>query len=577
MKKIISLILALVVLLSCCTGFAFAAEDYIQKDTIFKTTEKDLYAALDEQKLDYSDGIAEAMTDAIKTLQSGKVDDPALKYYSSTAYTLVPTAVYYASTGDKNHPEYYDNIVDFAAGNFLSQTAFQATNFVSHLKGSFADYATDYLDSAAHIDEVIRSLDFTNIYKASGDFGRGAVYAATLGAYNAGNVLLFGVFAGVIVCAIVVMVPITAVAVPLLAIKDGPEVIKNISNKIDDMKNSVDELNEKDELIVDDNTAATKKHGYKVITALGDSASSGYGLADYAQYDSLVVYEKRIAGSYPDLLGKAYGAKVNAYGVSGIRSSELRFLLDNNYPGDDLLREGVMGTLSEGEITVEKLNALRSDYQNAVKEADLITLDLGFDDIWLPTIATIYDQADKSRFGDGFSIKDSVAKYGPELTVASNVGHYLASWLTQPINWVPFWLEWDKAVLMFLHDFYFNYDEIVKRIYQLNPDVTIVALGCYNPCAGWSLLYRGDNAIEHVLQPYFDYVNAEKAKFKDIYDNYHYVLERDVELINTKYTLPLYENLTLDDTGFNPHPTANGHRTIANLVLDELGDSNLAK
>lgn len=316
---------------------------------------------------------------------------------------------------------------------------------------------------------------------------------------------------------------------------------------------------------------------YRTITALGDSASSGYGLPDYEtkSHGKLVVYGARVDGAYPDLLAKAYGAeKLYAYGVSGIRSSELRFLLDDTYQGDELLNEGVMGTLSEGEITPAKLDALRPAYQSAVAEADLITLDLGFDDIWLPTIATIYDQAGNTR-PDDFSIAESVKKYGPELVVGSNVMHYLASWLTQPINWVPFWLQWDKTVLQFLHDFYLNYEQILKSIYMLNPDVEIVALGCYNPCTGWSLCYRGDNAIENILQVYFDYVNAEKAKYTGIYRDYHYVEERDIDLVNTKYTLPLYENLTMDDSGFNPHPTAYGHQQIANLVLTELGDSNL--
>lgn len=56
---------------------------------------------------------------------------------------------------------------------------------------------------------------------------------------------------------------------------------------------------------------------YKTITCLGDSASSGYGLEDYQQYDRLVVWKTRIEGSYPDLVADDSGAeKLYSYGTS---------------------------------------------------------------------------------------------------------------------------------------------------------------------------------------------------------------------------------------------------------------------
>lgn len=307
---------------------------------------------------------------------------------------------------------------------------------------------------------------------------------------------------------------------------------------------------------------------YKTITCLGDSASSGYGLADYQKYNKLVVWETRIDGSYPDLVAKDAGAQtLYSYGASGIRSCELRMLLDAGYSGDNLVNDGVMATLSDGEITPAKIAQLRPDYIKAVKDADLIILDIGFDDIWLPTIATIYDQAADGRFGStGYKLRDYVDRYGPVPVVINNVLSYLVAWLTHPQNWVQYWVEWDRAVLKFLSDYQINYSAILARIYELNPDVTIIANGMYNPTEGWSILPE-DNSIEHVIQPYYDYLNAYKESFTSVYKNYYYVEERDIPLINTQSTLPLYENLTLDDSGFNPHPTAAGHRMIADLDL----------
>ncbi|MGN0446171.1 MAG: GDSL-type esterase/lipase family protein [Acutalibacteraceae bacterium] len=318
--------------------------------------------------------------------------------------------------------------------------------------------------------------------------------------------------------------------------------------------------------------SAAERSKYPVYTALGDSASSGFGLPDYAQYQSLVVYGKRIKGSYADLLAESLGcSKVYPYGVSGIRSSELRYLLDNTYHGDYILDRD-MPTMSNGMITRDILKPKRSEYQKAVREADLITLDIGFDDIWVPTIACIYDIAADGRFDNadaGKTISEKVAEYGSAEVVLDNAFSYLRAWLSNPIKWAYYWDSWALTVTKWVADFSINYNAIVRAIYRLNPDVTVIALGCYNPCSGWDIL-PDDRAIEHLVQPYYDYVNAQKTAAEAEYRTYHYVELRNVDLINKKTTLPLYENLTLDGSGFNPHPTEKGHQQICDAILSEL-------
>ena len=318
--------------------------------------------------------------------------------------------------------------------------------------------------------------------------------------------------------------------------------------------------------------SAAERSKYPVYTALGDSASSGFGLPDYAQYQSLVVYGKRIKGSYADLLAESLGcSKVYPYGVSGIRSSELRYLLDNTYHGDYIMDRD-MPTMSNGMITRDILKPKRSEYQKAVREADLITLDIGFDDIWVPTIACIYDIAADGRFDNadaGKTISEKVAEYGSAEVVLDNAFSYLRAWLSNPIKWAYYWDSWALTVTKWVADFSINYNAIVRAIYRLNPDVTVIALGCYNPCSGWDIL-PDDRAIEHLVQPYYDYVNAQKTAAEAEYRTYHYVELRNVDLINKKTTLPLYENLTLDGSGFNPHPTEKGHQQICDAILSEL-------
>ena len=136
----------------------------------------------------------------------------------------------------------------------------------------------------------------------------------------------------------------------------------------------------------------------KIVTSLGDSASSGFGLPDYNRHKKQILYGERIRDSYPDLVTRALGARtLHPYGISGIRTYDLRFLLDNNFKADYILKD-VMGYMSDYVITEKHLKELRPAYQKAVKESDVILLDVGFDDIWIPTIACVYDIAEDGRF-----------------------------------------------------------------------------------------------------------------------------------------------------------------------------------
>ncbi len=318
-------------------------------------------------------------------------------------------------------------------------------------------------------------------------------------------------------------------------------------------------------------TKAVKKA--TVVTSLGDSAGSGFGLEDYNRHGKQILYGQRIKGAYPDLVANALGAsKLNPYAISGIRTYDLRYLLDNDFKADYIL-EDVMPYMSEGVITKKHLNQLRPKYQKAVKESDVILLDVGFDDIWIPTIACIYDIAEDGRFFDKSpqkTIQQKVKEMGVYRTVLDNAVHYLVGFAGNPHKWAYYWLQWDITCLKWATDYFRNYDAIIKEIYQLNPDVTIVSVGCYNPAQNWGIL-PGDRSLEHALQPYYDILNTQKQKWEAFYDNYYYVELRDVPMINNTATLPLLENLTLDDSGFNPHPTAEGHRMITNAILERLG------
>ena len=223
----------------------------------------------------------------------------------------------------------------------------------------------------------------------------------------------------------------------------------------------------------------------KVVTSLGDSASSGFGLPDYNRHKKQILYGERIKGSYPDLVTKALGAKkLYPYGISGIRTYDLRYLLDNNFQADYILRD-VMGYMSDYVITEKHLNELRPKYQKAVKESDVILLDVGFDDIWIPTIACVYDIAEDGRFNKTEprkTIQTKVKEMGAVRTIIDNAVHYLIGFAGNPHKWVSYWLQWDITCLKWATDYFINYDAIEAfRDFggvRLEDDIIITETGC---------------------------------------------------------------------------------------------------
>lgn len=168
----------------------------------------------------------------------------------------------------------------------------------------------------------------------------------------------------------------------------------------------------------DDNryTIQPVKH-YDTYTVLGDSITAGVNCNDYYRYyneDGTYVSSgsfsssmaaqsaywdrgdnRRVDGTYPALVEDMVTANtVNHFSRIGYRSDELRILLDDNYYGDDLTP-----TLLEflGETYSVDINGWiqnRPAFQQAVADADLITLGIGSNDVlmtvWFKAIGMLY-------------------------------------------------------------------------------------------------------------------------------------------------------------------------------------------
>lgn len=314
----------------------------------------------------------------------------------------------------------------------------------------------------------------------------------------------------------------------------------------------------------------------RVYTSMGDSVEAGLGLPQFNSYHKFVVANTNIRGSSPDLVGRALGAKVYQYHVPGARTSELRYLLDDHYVGD-WITDGQLYDLSDGELDREVLNGWRGSYQNAVRQSDVVTLDIGFNDYWLPLYAAVYDVADEGHLPwDHMTAWERIEAMSPLGALADTVLSVGRAFLFHPLR-APFYaLKFTDAFVKFNLDYPINMIAIADSIYELNPDATLLIVVGYNPMEDWDLVPAWDDnlvgdlfsilLLRHELaRLYVALTYPGKVALVDA---------RGIEIISDETTLFVFERMSTDDSGFNPHPTALGCQQLASQILFAMGKTS---
>jgi lysophospholipase L1-like esterase len=318
---------------------------------------------------------------------------------------------------------------------------------------------------------------------------------------------------------------------------------------------------------------------YSNYVSIGDSCGSGLGLPQYVALSKEKKVRwlpcEKIEGSYPTLVAKAVGAtEFGQYHFPGARTADIRYLLDEHYYADWVLLGQAM-YLSNGVVSKANLDSYREEVTAAIRNADLISIDVGINDVWLPVIAAIYDIAEKGRVLERqLTIPELVAEYGSIATVVDNAASFVRAW-TNPLTWPGNILKLSSALIKWVIDYQVNTTAIMNRIRQLNPNATVVVCGLYNPVYHWDLIpFSGDHFIEHVLQPYYSALNLKKRVDALFYwGDARYVPMDDIELFSDGFAIPLFE-FTIEDggtIGYNPHPTLEGAKQQAKNILNALG------
>lgn len=342
---------------------------------------------------------------------------------------------------------------------------------------------------------------------------------------------------------------------------------------------------------------------YGTYVCIGDSVASGFGLPDYNRRGKKIVYKARIKGSYADHIARDTGAKFYSLAYPGFTSATLRYELQDNYKMN-WWELNQLSNFTANIYTKKWLDNEKAYIRNTIKKADLITIDIGVNDSWYGTIALIYEIAKYGKITNSDprrTLEEELAEFGSWGTVVRNAMYYLAGFAGNPQLWQKFWTAWIQNLSVYFLQYQQNYNAIIQEITRLNKHCTIVGLSSANsfkylnltpgvasgsykltfannvsevelPFIGKFVLpdsiHLSENPVAGTTQNLYDvfYEPVRKVWEQKLPGRYYYADVSEYELIKRDFGVPLYEFMSMDDSGFNPHPTLKGSRYIADCV-----------
>ena len=288
-----------------------------------------------------------------------------------------------------------------------------------------------------------------------------------------------------------------------------------------------------------------KQYGYYVC--IGDSIAAGYG-----PYADWIRGFETVPVSYHGLVADATGADFQSLAHVGMRTVEARWLLDDGYQGDDVAMSfngmtdyiyWMEGRTSASDPKPDFLNdaqyaalkdyygpgSFRQFYRDNVASADLLTLGLGLNDIFL------YAMKKTAINVDNMSLTQEIATY----LYYMNIGY---------------------------QRFFENWGPLIQAIKRLNPDITIVVVGLYNPFSKVKLTDSSWANVGRIADGLVASVNAYMQQQASTL-GYKYADVTDTEICDT---VAISDPTFFDEIVKDCHPTLAGHLYIMEQILAQL-------
>ena len=290
-----------------------------------------------------------------------------------------------------------------------------------------------------------------------------------------------------------------------------------------------------------------KQHyNYEKVLLLGDSEASGYTDFTYKNTEFI-----RIDDSYAAYVADHFGAELIPMACPGFRTLELRYMLDETYrPVDRYLFNAIPNS------PTHEIIARIPDMIKAVEESDLIIIGIGGND-WGAYVGWVMADVElENKLPEEY--RAALRKFLTDATVEDDVIEKIIE-LADTFNALDeLMVAIPEALKYGFENLRINWNCIVEKIYELNPDVTLAVIGMFP-----TTLKTAPGAPDVVLE--YDPTALAVEQMIIDYGNKH-MIENQAK----------YGYIYVDTTGTiveDAHPTVVGHRFIADRILEELPDA----
>lgn len=295
---------------------------------------------------------------------------------------------------------------------------------------------------------------------------------------------------------------------------------------------------------------------YETYTVLGDSVAAGYSHPGYdMNHDYNKIEWNLVPDTYPDILGKAVKAEtIHQLAHSGYRTTDLRALLYNDYNGDGMSPLRLPSINNDARhLNVDQLNVLRKAFQDDITNSKLITLNIGINDSTQPLMITME------------TLTADVGVLGNQVAALLDPFNYVKNTLNNINTLVvdaQFYAALAQAELTSFRMFSENFDAIVSRIHELNPEAKLIVVGLYNASENDTIPSGG------IGIPIGDIFGSLYANMNNYMQNgspyaskgyYTFVDTWGISSHMNDPESPMYRG--------DNHPTLKGHQQIADRIL----------
>ena len=301
-------------------------------------------------------------------------------------------------------------------------------------------------------------------------------------------------------------------------------------------------------------TIKNVKH-YDTYLCLGDSIAAGYG--PYEGYPKCLGFERMDVAYHAIVADAVQCSTLYPLGRTGFRTQEIRYMLEQGYEGDEYL-------FQIANLKPEVVAEWKPVFEKAAKDADLITLNVGSNDVMNYAFlrATLAGRTTESD--------SELAKYiSDALTGAGDMGAGIQKMIdaAKTAGMLPAVVSaFVSGLFEGYQHFRQNWDPMIRDIYDANPDVTLVVVGMYNPLKNAKLTDASLLTIGRAFDTLVNLMNltmqtsryAQKYLYADVTQTEIFQLDA---LTNPNFSTTMIKRV---------HPTEEGHQFMATQIISLL-------